>query len=251
MMKAPTKQRNNENALAVERRLMKEAMARLERIEPGYSSLHAVGRLIFGLDLTGSREQGLGRARIATAGMFDTVKNIGAIAVKLGYYRGIDECRISDWYDDYEALGRSMAQLNCESGNTQIAKFLRLTQTEEQQLSGVVFIGDHCEDNRSELRDLARSFGLKSIPLFIFHECQDHDERSLKAKPIFKQMAALSGGVYVEFKPDSGAVLNELLADIASFSAGGSNTLESKSLPKTTEGRLLRSRLLLGLGKNQ
>ena len=180
--------------------------------------------------------------------MFDTIKAIGAVAVKLVYYRGTNECRESQWHDDPATLGRSMLTLSCEVGQTQIARLLRLVLAEKGKLSGVVFVGDHCEDDADELLGLAQTLGRKSIPLFLFHECADHDKRSLAAKPIFKRMAEMSGGVYVEFKPDSGNVLREMLANVAAFSAAGVEGVRRIALAETPEARELQGRLLLGAG---
>jgi hypothetical protein len=112
----------DEKALAVERRLMNEALAQLGQAELKYSARRSAARLIFGLDLTGSREPSLRQARIATAAMFDTIKAFSAVAVKLIYYRGTDECRESRWYDDPEILSQSMRKLSCERGGTQIGR---------------------------------------------------------------------------------------------------------------------------------
>jgi hypothetical protein len=141
-----------------------------------------------------------------------------------------------------------MLALACVGGNTQIAKMLRIVLAEKESISAVVFVGDHCEDWPRELRKLAREFGERGIPLFIFHECAGDDARALKAKPVFEDMASASGGAYVPFKPDSGAVLKELLSSVAAFSAGGAAGVERMALPKTSEALELRGRLLLGSG---
>ena len=241
MSNAPEKWRNEENALDVERRLMNEALAKLGRAD----MKRKAGRLIFGLDLTSSREASLRHARIATAAMFDTIKTVGAVAVKLVYYRG-NECRASEWHDDAAVVSRAMLRLSCEAGYTQIARLLRVALKEQERVSGVVFVGDHCEDDHDELLGLARTLGKRSMPLFIFHECADHDERSLQAKPLFRRMAEISGGVYVEFNPDSGTVLREVLSSVAAFAAGGSEAVKQVGHAVTPEARQLQARLLLG-----
>jgi len=223
---------------------MNEALERLQQAEWKRNVDRPSGRLIFGLDLTGSRALGLHHARIATAAMFDTIKAIGAVQVKLIYYRG-RECRAGIWHNDPDLVSRSMLALSCESGETQIARLLRAALAEEQKISGVVFVGDHCEDNRPELRNLAQTFGERSIPLFIFHECADDDERSLEAKPVFKGMAEASGGVYVEFRPNSGIVLREMLSNVAALAAAGREGVKQVPLPTTPEARQLQERLLL------
>ena len=128
----------NSGDVALDRqwRLMNEALARLDRAN--LKQVSGAGRLIFALDLTGSREHSLYQARIATAAMFDTIKAIGAVAVKLIYYRGSRECRASPWHDDPGILSQSMRRLSCETGETQIARVLRLVTAEKEKISGGV-----------------------------------------------------------------------------------------------------------------
>jgi hypothetical protein len=248
MSKAIEKLRNGESALAAERRLMSEALARLGKTEERRIAPRA-GRLIFGLDLTGSREAGLKQARIATAAMFEAIRTFGRIEIKLVYYRGTRECRESPWCADAHALCRSMLALSCERGNTQIVRLLRRVLDEREKLSAVLFVGDHCEENPEELLGLAEMLRGKAVPLFVFHECDDHDLWSLRAKPLFKRMAEISGGIYVEFKPDSGEVLKELLPSVAAFSTGGADGIARLALPRTTEARELRAKLMLASGQ--
>jgi hypothetical protein len=245
MINALDRRRDDGKALSPERQRMNEALARLGR-EGMRETRRRDGRLIVALDLTGSREHSLSEARIATTAMFDAVKSLGAIAVKLVYYRGLDECRASQWHNDPDILSKSMQWLSCEKGQTQIARVLRLVALGEREpVSGVVFIGDHCEDDAGEVRELAAVLGQRSIPVFVFHECADHDEDSLEAKPLFKALAAATGGVYCEFKPDSGAVLREMLSSVAAFSAAGVEGVKQTALPHTSEARQLQKRLLL------
>jgi hypothetical protein len=234
--------RNAEIALDKERRLMNEALARLGQKELKHGG--GKGRLIFGLDLTGSREHSLKQARIATAAMFDSIKALGAVAVKLVYYRG-SECRASGWQDDPAVLAQAMRRLSCKTGYTQIARVLRLALDEHEPVCGAVFVGDHCEDDPGELRNLAQALGGKSMPLFVFHECADHDDRSIEAGPVFKRMAELSGGVYVEFKADSGAALREMLSSVGALAAAGVDGVNRLPVPQTPEARELQGRLLL------
>jgi len=233
-----------EMALDKERHLMNAALARLEKKHGG-----GKGRLIFALDLTGSREHSLKQARVATTAMFDAIKALGAVAVKLVYYRG-SECRATQWHDDPAVLAQAMRRLSCETGGTQIARVLRLALDEPEPVSGVVFVGDHCEDDPGELRGQAQELGRKSIPLFVFHECADRDENSIAAKPVFKRMASLSGGVYVEFRNTAGAVLRELLATVGALAVAGVEGVNRVALPETPEARQLQ-RLLLAAPKGK
>jgi hypothetical protein len=178
--------------------------------------------------------------------MFGAIKSIGSIAVKLVYYRGDDECRATAWETDPEVVSQKMQRLRCESGETQIARALKaIIATEAEAISGVVFIGDHCEDWPDVLAALAETLGQRQIPIFVFHECADHDKRSIAAKPVFKSLAENSGGAYCEFNPDAPAVLRELLSAIAVFSTAGARGLNQIEPAATPEAKQLRSRLLL------
>ena len=240
------RQQSKEEALEVERRLMARALARRGQS----STVNSAGRLIFAIDLTRSRKACLQQARIATAAMFETIRNIGGIAIKLVYFRGYDECRATNGFLDAALLSRSMLRLSCEHGETQIGRVLRMVLAEKQEISGVVYIGDECEEDGDELVRLAVQLGQRSLPLFMFHECSDKKRFAVEVKPLFKRMAEASGGVYVEFAPDSGLILNELLAGIAAFSAAGTAGLRQLEPPQSREGKVLRERLLLGSADN-
>jgi hypothetical protein len=250
MSNALEKWREADAALDAERRLMNEALSRLNRTENPTALSRPPGRLIFGLDLTGSRQPSLKRARVATAAMFEAIRKIGRVWIKLVYYRGA-ECKESEWHENPGTLCKSMLKLSCECGWTQIARLLQIALAEKEGLSGIVFIGDHCEEYADVLVGLAQSLGKRSAPLFIFHECTDTDQDALGAKPVFKRMAEVSGGTYVEFRPDSGDVLRELLSNIAAFSAAGIAGVEQIALPQTAAGKELRGRLMLSAGSNE
>jgi hypothetical protein len=239
---------SDDQALSPERRLMKEALARLDQVKKDATPPMRLARLAFILDLTGSRSASLENARIATVAMFDTLKAIGAITVKMIYFRGAKECKASAWETDPSAVSRTMEHLDCEIGQTQIARALRQVLSEREPVAAVVYVGDHCEDHPDELIGLAQGLGARSMPLYVFHECADHDERSLRARPTFQRIAEASGGVYCEFRPDAGKVLRELLASVAAFSAAGTEGVKQTPLPQTHAAQQLHSRLLLGPG---
>ncbi len=245
------KWRQEEKALALERERMKEALARLGAIDVRETRRRA-GGLIFGIDLTASREETLREARIATAAMFDALKSIAAdrLAVRLVYYRG-QECRASGWERDPAVLRRAMEKLSCKAGATQIAEVLHLALDEKERLSGVVFIGDVCEDDPDELAGLAAELGKRNIPLFVFHDCSGRDVAVERAGPVFEHLAELTHGAYCRFGAGSAAALRELLSTVAAFSAGGVEAVKQVHQVTTTEARQLQTRLLLGAGEGK
>jgi hypothetical protein len=222
--------------------LMETALAKLKQAS---KLTTARGRLIFGLDLTGSREATLYKARTATAAMFEAIRVLGSISVKLVYYRGDRECRAGKWHDDAGVLDQHMRRLSCETGYTQIARVLRFVLAEQEPISALVFVGDHFEETPEDVIALASMLGAKTTPIYIFHESSDSDQRAIAAKPVFKRLAEVSGGMYCEFKSDSGDVLRELLTHVAAFSAGGRAGVRLLDGPKTPEGQKLHGQLLL------
>lgn len=241
------KQELERRSLAISKagRKMDDALARLGSADPYPKSASRRARLIFGLDLTGSREASLHQAQIATTAMFEAIRSIGTIAVKLIYYRGGKECRASAWHDDPRIVADLMQKLVCETGSSQIRRILKLALAEAEILDGVVFIGDQCEEDADRLCGLAADLGARKIPLFLFHECNDFDQRSQEAKPLFQRMAELSGGIYCEFKPGSADALRELLSTLGAFSLGRQEAIKQMAPAITPAARQLQKRLLL------
>jgi hypothetical protein len=237
---------NGHSPLSPERRLMNEALARITAHEV-MAARRAV-RLLFAIDLTFSRNPALRQARIATAAMFDAVKSIGGangLAVKLVYFRGRD-CKASGWERDPAALKRAMEKLSCKAGYTQIAKVLRLALAEIDPLSGVVYIGDACEEKPEELYGLAAALGDNKTPLFMFHDHGGRDPYDVaEAKPVFETMAEASHGAYCAFGAGSAAAMRELLSTVAAFSAAGIEGVIRCPEVTTAEARELQSQLLL------
>jgi hypothetical protein len=229
---------------AIEKSVVEKALAVVKKHE----RLLPPARLIFGLDLTGSREAGLKQARIATAAMFDTIRSIGRVELKLVHYRGTDEFNESQWSGDAAVLRDIMLNLSCQYGSTQIGRLLERVLAEPERIAGVVFIGDHNEEDPYRLMVMAKMLGRKSIPLFIFHEYDRQDRYSFIAQALFLRMAEASGGVYVPFNLKSASALREILAGVAAFSIAGIRGVERLALPVSGEARQLHRNLRLMLG---
>jgi hypothetical protein len=225
-------------------RTMNAALERLGQVEARGRGIETRrgARLLFGIDLTASREWALDGARRATAAMFDAVAALGPVAVKLAYFRA-HEFKAGPWQNDAGAVCRSMLSLGCITGYTQIGEILRLAESEAEPVSAVIFIGDTCEEDGEELAALARRLRRKRIPVYVFHE-RDRDGK-LDAREILEAIAKASGGVYCPFGAESAAALRELLSTVAAFSAAGAEGVKRVGLPVTLEGQELQKRLLL------
>lgn len=252
MSNSLTKRKTPETALDRARRAMEKSLGQLARLvdQPAVPRRHErQPRLFFVLDLTGSREWCLEEARIATAAMFMAIQKIGKVAVKLAYFRGSNECRESAWYDDPDILCRSMMGLGCMVGETKIEPILRSALRQCEGLSGVVYIGDDCEESHVTLEELAAELGKRGVPLFMFHERCPPEWMQWRTKRLFRRMAARSGGFYVQFKSSSHRVMSELLSNVAAYTADGVKGVERIELPTTAEAKALRNHLLLATGR--
>jgi len=81
--------------------------------------------------------------------MFQEVATVGGLDMQLVYYRGLGECRASSWISWPEQLAKTMSQIVCNAGHTQIEKVLIHAQKETKLLrvSGLVFVSDAMEEN--------------------------------------------------------------------------------------------------------
>ena len=175
----------------------------------GSASTSLRGRLIFALDATASRQPAWDLACQLQGEMFREVAAVGGLDMQLVYYRGLSECRASKWISYPEQLGRTMSQIMCEAGQTQIEKILTHTQKETKLLrvSALVFVGDAMEENPDTLAHEAHGLGCLGVPAFMFHEGHDRE-----AEHAFRTIASLTRGAYCRFDPGAARQLAELVA---------------------------------------
>jgi len=196
------------------------------RSTPASRTTGKMGRLVFAMDATASREPTWDYASQLQGQMFKETANLGGLEIQLCYYRGFAEFYASPWLDNTDQLLRQMTAVHCAAGHTQIDKILKHcikeakastksgTKLGDAKISALVFIGD-CVESAGEL-------GLLGIPAFMFQE--GHDPVAAKA---FQQIAHLSGGAYCPFNAGSAKQLRELLGAVAVYAAGGHKALDN------------------------
>ncbi len=182
-----------------------------------------IGRLIFAMDATASREPTWDRACRIQGEMFAATRDLGGLEIQLVWYRGFGEFEASGWVTSSQALIRQMTSVTCRAGETQIEKVLKhsLAETGRRKVDAVVFVGDCVEESVDTLCSLAGKLGLTGTPVFIFHEGGEP-----VARRCFEEIARLSGGAYCPFDASSADALRDLLAAVATFAAGGRAALE-------------------------
>ncbi len=206
----------------------------------------AVGRLIFALDATASRQPTWDKACHLQAQMFDSTRAIAQLQVKLCFYRGYDELRSGRWHRDADALIKAMSAVNCLGGQTQIGRLLShaLDLHRQQSIQALVFIGDCIEEPLDDLCQLAGECGLLGLPLFLFQEGHNHTAASG-----FGQMAKLSHGAHCQFDLDSPDKLKQLLNAVAIYATGGQAALKALGQTGSSTQKLLSQQLAGQLGQ--
>jgi hypothetical protein len=186
----------------------------------------ARGRLIFALDATMSRQPTWDSACALQAEMFREAAAIGGLDVQLVYFRGLGECRASQWVSDPKKLGGLMETIGCRGGHTQIGKVLSHARKETQRakVHALVFVGDAMEESVDDLCAAAGELGLLGVPAFMFQE--GHDAVAERA---YREIARLSRGAYCRFAPGAANELAELLRAAAAYAAGGMKALSDLS----------------------
>jgi hypothetical protein len=176
------------------------------------------GRLLFAMDATASREPTWDHACGIQGEMFVAADALGGLDVRLAFYRGFDEFKVSRWTSDGKELARLMGAVRCLAGRTQVGRLLRYAgeQRRESRIDAVVFVGDCCEEDVDQVGHEAGQLGLLGLPVFIFQEGDDR-----VASRIFPQIAKLTRGAYCKFDRTSADQLKKLLGAVAAYAAGG------------------------------
>jgi hypothetical protein len=219
--------------------------AYLDKLKPTIApSGSGTGRLIFALDATASRQPAWDVAAQLQHEMFDAVTGVGTLFVQLAYFRGYDECRTSKWFLNAAELHRVMRGISCDAGETQIERILShaIRETSKSKVSALIYVGDAMEEKLDRLARLAGELGKLGVPIFVLHESHNGWWQAVATDDTvadaFRQLAQLSGGVYLPFDRTGIAQLRELLGAIAVYAVGGHSAL--KALAASKGGAALR-----------
>lgn len=220
-----------------------EAFLRKVASTPLAKSSTRLGRLIFAMDATASREPTWDHACHIQAQMFEETASLGGLEIQLCYYRGFNEFRATGWLTNTVDLQRRMTAVRCLGGHTQIRKVLRhaIEETTRKKADALVFVGDCMEENIDELCQIAGELGIHNVPAFLFHEGSNP-----VAERAFRQIARLTNGAYCPFDAGSAQQLRELLSAVAVYAAGGRRALEQFSKARSNRVKLLARQISKG-----
>jgi hypothetical protein len=221
-MSSPPKSSDSRNVRRVDGATAVDDFVRQVERLPASQGGGGRGRLLFVLDATASREPTWDHACTIQGEMFVAADALGGLEVRLAFYRGFDEFKVSRWTADGRELARLMGGVRCLAGRTQIARLLAYAaaQRRESRLDAVVFVGDCCEEDVDAVGHEAGQLGLLGLPVFVFQEGEDRT-----ASRLFPQIAKLTRGAYCKFDRSSPDQLKRLLGAVAAYAAGGRTAL--------------------------
>jgi len=197
------------------------------------------GRLIFALDATMSRQPTWDLAQSLQAKMFQAASGLGGLDVQLVYFRGLNECRASNFVSGGQGLKELMSRIDVRGGSTQIRRVLVHARDEARRakVGALVFIGDAMEENPDALASVAGELALLGVKAFMFQEGRDP-----AARRAFSEIARLTGGAYSAFHAGASDRLAALLRAAAAYAAGGHAAL-AREAAADPEARLLLSQM--------
>ena len=216
-----------------------EFLERVRALGPASASGRR-GRLIFALDATMSRQPTWDTACTLQAGMFRSAAAAGGLDIQLVYFRGLGECRASDWVASGERLAQLMSAIDCRGGHTQIGKVLAHARSEtgKQRVQALVYVGDAMEEKLDDLCAAAGELGLLGVPAFMFQEGSDP-----VAENAYREIARLTRGAYCRFDTGAAHELGELLRAVAAYASGGIKALAALSEKRDRGAQLLLAQL--------
>ena len=176
------------------------------------------GRLLFAMDATASREPTWDLASSLQGEMFVAAGESGGLDIRLAFYRGFDEFKVSRWTSDGRELARLMGAVRCLAGRTQIGRLLRYAaeQRRESRIDAVVFVGDCCEEDVDAVGHEAGQLGLLGLPVFVFQEGDDR-----VASRLFPADRQADARRLLQVRPLEPRAAQAAAGAVAAYAAGG------------------------------
>jgi hypothetical protein len=184
------------------------------------------GRLIFALDATMSRQPTWDMAQALQGRMFEAAARLGGLDVQLAYFRGVNECRVTDFVSGGAGLAALMSRISVQGGATQLRRVLAHARNEARRapVGALAFVGDAMEERIDPVLATAAELALAGVKAFMFQEGEDP-----AARLAFKEIARLTGGAYETFNAGAAARLAALLGAAAAYAAGGRAALAAQA----------------------
>lgn len=155
--------------------------------------------IAFLFDATGSRRDTWIAAQKVQGRMISEYTQKGRnVEVGIIVHRGGDVETLG-WFEDGDLAKRTMEEVSCEAGGTQIERALMACLGPDQDKSpkAIVMVGDCCEEELDDIKRAAQEMKQRGIPVHSFHEGDDQNgERT------YKTVTDITNGAFAKFGAD-------------------------------------------------
>lgn len=179
------------------------------------------GTMAYIIDATGSRSATWREAQSIQSQMFREAGKEGDLAVRLVHFSGAG-VKDHGTFNSASALERSMAEVSCVGGTTQIGDSVNRILGSGRLPRTIVLIGDCYEEGEYELNRAAADLAGAGIKVFAFLDTLDGTDAN--GEMAFRTLAEKTGGSFQIF--GQGMDLKGLCAAVATYTTGGDDALK-------------------------
>ena len=172
--------------------------------------------------------------------MFEAAASLGGLDVQLVYFRGLNECRASNFVSGGQGLAQLMSRIDVRGGSTQIRRVLAHARNEARSARR----SERWSSSATPWRRTRTRSPLSRANSRSWREGVHvpGGARSGGAKRTFSEIARLTGGAYSAFDAGASARLAALLRAAAAYAAGGHAALVREAADDAA-ARLLLSQM--------
>jgi hypothetical protein len=197
--------------------------------DPGVHS-HTRARLVFGIDMTASRQPSIEPAKQLQDVLLRTLP--GELEVALAAHGGEEVHTFTPFTSNPQRLRDLAAGLRCRGGQTRLLEILRRV-LKQRGVRCVVYVGDMFEESREAAAEIAAQLAAHEIRVIVLHDTSlrvvGFDSGSYDdAGAVFGMLAERTGGAVLPFDISALEELAKLLEAVALLAIGGTEMLAEK-----------------------
>lgn len=198
--------------------------------EPPDPVVQSRPRLVFGIDMTASRQPSIEPAKQLQDVVLRTLP--GELEVALAAHGGEQVHTFTPFTSNPQRLRDLAAGLRCRGGQTRLLEILRRA-LKQRGVRCVVYVGDMFEESSSAAAEIAAELAERKIRVIVLHDtslrCESGDAGSYDAAgAVFGMLAARTGGAVLPFDISALEELAKLLEAVAVLAVGGTEMLAEK-----------------------
>jgi hypothetical protein len=178
------------------------------------------GNIGFLFDATASRSDVWCEAQDIISNMFRSIGSGTGISMRMVEYGSQGDIVDHAWQNNVDSMCESIKNVECRGGITQINECLNKFVSDHagRLPSAIIFVGDHYEEDESELEASINLMKDNNIKVFTFLDSEDSG-----AESVFRRLAEQTGGKFAKFGKEM--PLKDLCEAVALLATGGSAAL--------------------------